>query len=219
MDLDLFSCDAASHFIYQRAPLRTRYALCSSLGLHLGAALIIVVHYWALPQPQYGGPASPAIHSYLYTANELKTSAVPPRPVTTPLLPSQSATSPAAATKPTVAAPSTPAAAAQSNAPPTSTAGLPPEALVQLLHNAIQARQIYPASALAMRREGMVSVAFMLSAAGVVTDLHVVKPSGTPSLDSAALAAVRDAAPIQGVSSYLATPRTFQIDIGFELPG
>src|SRR5690606_18782320 len=90
-------------------------------------------------------------------------------------------------------------------------------ALIALLHTAIQQTQHYPASAQEMEREGRATVAFTLHQNGEVSDLKVTHSSGTKSLDSAALAAVHDAAPFQHVDQYLHDAQPYQIDVVFSL--
>jgi TonB family protein len=90
--------------------------------------------------------------------------------------------------------------------------------LVLLLHQAIQAAQIYPVSALTMHRSGRATVSFTLLPNGSINHLRLINSSGTASLDNAALSAVQNASPFQGVSRYLTSTREFQIDVVFELP-
>ncbi len=99
-----------------------------------------------------------------------------------------------------------------------STVNTNSDALSQLLHQAIQAKQYYPDSALALGRCGIVTVAFNLNRDGSISDLHCVKSSGTISLDQAALEAVRAAAPFQGVGAYLTAAKNFELALRFELP-
>ncbi len=87
--------------------------------------------------------------------------------------------------------------------------------LVSLLHQQIQARQIYPPQALEMNQTGRVVVAFLLTPNGMASDIHLVKSSGNANLDNAALSAVKAATPFQGVAHYLQTSEHFQIDIVF----
>ncbi len=93
------------------------------------------------------------------------------------------------------------------------------EALLALLHDAIQKQQHYPTSAMEMEREGRVTVKFMLFADGTIREARVVKSSGTNSLDEAALIAVHQAAPFNEANRYLNAPREFSIDVVFELAG
>lgn len=90
--------------------------------------------------------------------------------------------------------------------------------LVALLHQAIAQHQIYPPIALQMGRQGRTTVTFKLFQDGHVSDVRIVKASGTPSLDHAALAAITDAAPFAPAQRYLSAPQTFTLDIVFEIP-
>jgi protein TonB len=53
----------------------------------------------------------------------------------------------------------------------------------------------YPADAINKGLQGNVDISFVLNDKGEVMDIGVVKTSGSPSLDSAAIAAVKQAAP------------------------
>lgn len=91
-----------------------------------------------------------------------------------------------------------------------------PELLI-FLHKEIQQHQRYPQSALAMEREGIVTVMFTLYTNGSIDHLQLVKSSGTTSLDNAALAAVNQSVPFKGVDKYLKQTKDYQIDVVFEL--
>ncbi len=95
--------------------------------------------------------------------------------------------------------------------------GAPIPELVARLHAAIQQKQKYPDNALEMEREGKVTVVFLLNVDGTVAHLHIIKSSGTDSLDTAALAAVNEAAPFQSVNKYLHSPQEYTIDVVFQL--
>ncbi len=90
-------------------------------------------------------------------------------------------------------------------------------ALLALLHQAIQQQQEYPLSAQEMGRQGRVIVRFMLNIDGHIDQLRIMQSSATNSLDEAALAAVRKAAPFAGVEQYLNTPQEYSIAIVFSL--
>lgn len=91
------------------------------------------------------------------------------------------------------------------------------ESLISLLHAAIQAEQRYPENAEQMHRQGSVRVEFTLFEDGHVSELGVVKSSGTSSLDEAALKAVRAAAPFKQVRDYLRGAQHYNIDVIFQL--
>ncbi len=93
-----------------------------------------------------------------------------------------------------------------------------PDALSQLLHQAIQEQQHYPDSAIALQRSGIVTVIFTLNPDGSIENLQCVNSSGTVSLDNAALEAVQAAIPFKGVNAYLTSPKSFQLALRFELP-
>jgi len=95
-----------------------------------------------------------------------------------------------------------------------------PAAITELLtslHQAIQNKQQYPASALQMKRQGRVNIAFKLYPNGTISHLRIQKSSGTVSLDQAAITAVRLAAPFSEINHYLHTPEDFTIDVVFAL--
>jgi len=89
--------------------------------------------------------------------------------------------------------------------------------LLALLHNAIQKQQHYPESALEMEREGKVTAKFTLLTDGEVTHLAISHSSGTESLDMAALAAIRAAAPFTGVDQYIKQTGEYSIDVVFQI--
>lgn len=90
-------------------------------------------------------------------------------------------------------------------------------ALLALLHEAIQKQQEYPISAQQMGRQGRVTVSFILKPNGQITQLHIVRSSETASLDEAALSAVSKAAPFIGVDKYFTRPQVYSIDVVFDL--
>ena len=98
--------------------------------------------------------------------------------------------------KPTGAGPSSPAASSVpiANARPStssaSTKGAE-RAYLAALQAAIAARQQYPAEARRSGRVGTVTVAFVILSDGRITQMRIAKGSGVPSLDSAALDALR----------------------------
>lgn len=85
-----------------------------------------------------------------------------------------------------------------------------------MLHDAIAQKQVYPLAAEEMGRKGRVSIAFTLTLEGKLVYLHIAKSSGTSSLDEAALAAVREAAPFLQAKRFLTKPTPFQIDVVFD---
>lgn len=91
------------------------------------------------------------------------------------------------------------------------------ESLVALLHAAIQTEQRYPLAAEQMQREGKVVLAFILYTDGHISDLQILRSSGTHSLDEAALTAVRKAVPFQRVDEYLSQSQRYTIDVIFQL--
>lgn len=110
-----------------------------------------------------------------------------------------------------------PSVAAASVASKAQQPGIETDALLQLLHEAIQAAQRYPEMAMQLERQGRVTLQFDLTRDGRVSNLHIVKSSGTESLDKAALDAVRNAAPFKNIEQHLKETRAFDIDVIFEI--
>ncbi len=59
------------------------------------------------------------------------------------------------------------------------------------LRQAIEAKKFYPKRAKRLKREGQVSVGFIIDRSGQISQIEVARSSGTGSLDHAALTAVR----------------------------
>lgn len=95
--------------------------------------------------------------------------------------------------------------------------GDPTPILLSILHAAIQKQQRYPQSALQMNRAGRITLAFTLFPTGTIKNLRIIQSSGTNSLDLAALAAVNQATPFQGIAQYLDKAGDYRIDVVFEL--
>lgn len=109
------------------------------------------------------------------------------------------------------------AASQQAAAPGSNSKGAQVDELLAILHTAIQKQQHYPESALQMERQGRATMQFILFPNGSIQGLRVVQSSGTESLDHAAMAAVRDAAPFDNIDQYLNDSREFSIDVVFDL--
>lgn len=90
-------------------------------------------------------------------------------------------------------------------------------ALLALLHAAIEQQKQYPPAAVEMEREGTVTLTFILYTDGTIQNLQIAKSSGTSSLDTAALTAVKQAVPFKNINKYLHQPQNYQIDVVFEL--
>jgi TonB family protein len=59
----------------------------------------------------------------------------------------------------------------------------------------------YPDEAVQKGRQGNVGISFILNSKGEVVDIGIIKSSGSPSLDSAAIDAIRKASPFGPVTS------------------
>jgi len=85
------------------------------------------------------------------------------------------------------------------------------------LHRAIERQKHYPLSARRLGREGTTSVAFRMNPSGAIDSLEVAASSGEPSLDRAALRAVRGISPFDEAGAYLDETAPFRVDIAFRL--
>ncbi len=87
--------------------------------------------------------------------------------------------------------------------------------LLQLLHKQIQSNQQYPKSALLLGQKGTTRVEFRLTPDGRIDALKIISPSGSKSLDTAALAAVSAINPVKEAANYLKTTQQYYIDVIF----
>jgi periplasmic protein TonB len=85
--------------------------------------------------------------------------------------------------------------------------------LWEWIRQAIQHRITYPALARRRGWEGQITVRFVLSMSGDVSELQVVESSGHPILDTAALQAVSSAVPLPSLSrtTEIAMPVVFSL--------
>ena len=212
--------------VYHAITFKQRcYSLSLSLALHLGLATLLLCSYVTTTQaPAIGVNAATTVHSYIAPQTFAKAAASIAKPKTRPPLPvaatgslvteddidddTDNIASQTSATQPTTAVTS----------PPAASSGDHQDALLTLLHNAILAKQHYPSSALTMKRHGTVQVGFLLKSDGTVHDIQLLHSSGTVSLDQAALQAIGDASPFQGVAAYLTQDKHFNLDVVFTLP-
>ncbi|MBC2717528.1 MAG: TonB family protein [Desulfobacteraceae bacterium] len=82
----------------------------------------------------------------------------------------------------------------------------------------IESRKQYPPFSRQRNIEGMVTVEFMIGPTGYIFGLTVVRSSGFPSLDEAAIAAVNNAAPFSSPpEKYFARQVRVKVPIAFEL--
>lgn len=87
------------------------------------------------------------------------------------------------------------------------------------IHKTIQQNQRYPEAALAMEKEGRVTVAFTIQRDGSIIHPKVITSSGSELLDNAALLAVADSSPIMLAKKFLTKDRAYQLDLVFKLTG
>jgi len=88
--------------------------------------------------------------------------------------------------------------------------------LLIMLHQAIQQTQVYPQSAIHLNREGTSTIRFTLSPNGIISNLMMMKSSGTDVLDQAAMRAVKTAR-YHDVILYLKYPEEFSVSVEFKL--
>lgn len=200
---------------------RKLFAFVSAIMLHLLLLILVLINFHGFSKTlNLGDEKSPAIHSYLYQG-KLPKDAFIPEPIKSTVLnvvtDSENKISPQKI-QPKKATASDKQPQVARKAQNSDAKGNTTDALLALLHNKIQAAQVYPSSALAMQRSGQAMVSFTLLLDGTVSGVQLVESSGTKSLDDAALAAVEHASPFQGVGQYLRASKNFEIAVSFELP-
>lgn len=87
--------------------------------------------------------------------------------------------------------------------------------LLNLLTKATVAHLIYPKIAVDFRMRGMAQVGFTISPNGQVTNVSLLKSSGSSVLDRAAIAAIKNMSPVKQVNLYLEKPEFLVVDIIF----
>ena len=199
------------------------YPQVTSVCLHCFILLLFIVYFDFSPaQFNLGQPTIQVMNSYVFQnelVNHRATTQTASAPVRKPVIqaPHNLAEKGILNTARTPTPVSVDQTAEASSARSTTSSGQQATELLTMLHSAIQKEQHYPPSALQMEREGKVTVTFTLYANGSISDLKIMKTSGTDSLDAAALAAVHDAVPFNQVSQYLHEPQVYSIDVAFEL--
>ena len=89
--------------------------------------------------------------------------------------------------------------------------------LLGLLHDEISTHKKYPFMAVRQRREGLVTINFLLHPDGHISNISVVKSSRYDLLDNAARLAVEKISPFQVAENYLHQTELFNVDIDFRL--
>jgi TonB family protein len=92
-----------------------------------------------------------------------------------------------------------------------------PDPLLQIIHNAIAAKQVYPDIAQQLNQSGVVKIGFWLDPHGQLSQISLLKSSGFPNIDQAALNAVNDLSSIQAAGIYLKNREYMAVDVVFEL--
>lgn len=87
--------------------------------------------------------------------------------------------------------------------------------LKKLLGIAISKHLSYPQVAQELNMRGRVAVGFTLFPDGSVTNVEMMQTSHEPLLDAAAMAAIREMAPVDSVAVYLKQPRFLVVNVIF----
>lgn len=89
--------------------------------------------------------------------------------------------------------------------------------LLSLLHREINDRKQYPYLAQRQKRQGRVSLNFMLHPDGRISDIAIIESSRFGVLDHAAQSAIEKVSPFRLASRYLQQTELFNVDIEFRL--
>jgi protein TonB len=88
--------------------------------------------------------------------------------------------------------------------------------LIKLLSRATGAKLRYPKTAQDFHITGMVRISFYITPEGIVSQVVMLKSSGHKMLDDAAMSAITQISPVDGVNKFLHSPRTLTVGIIFE---
>ena len=89
--------------------------------------------------------------------------------------------------------------------------------ITELLHSRISENKAYPYLARRQRREGVVTIEFVLHPNGKIENVHLISSSRTRALDREALSAVKKIEPFFAAKNYLKQSEKFQVDVTFFL--
>ncbi len=98
-----------------------------------------------------------------------------------------------------------------------SLSGEEKQVLLSLLHREINAKKQYPYLAIRQRRQGRVSLNFMLHPDGRISDIAIIESSRFEILDHAARSAIEKVSPFRLATNYLQQTELFNVDIEFRL--
>ena len=87
--------------------------------------------------------------------------------------------------------------------------------LIKLLGKAIFSRLTYPKIAVDFNMQGATMIGFMIHPNGMVSDVRILKSSGTDIFDNAAMTAINEISPVQHVSDYIKEPQFIVANIVF----
>lgn len=139
-----------------------------------------------------------------------------PEPAPEPSLTSASPIAPTPAVEEPIAAPPAPVAAPPAPAAPPVAASRLGEYL-ETVRLAVEAHKQYPSAARQLGQQGSVLVRARIMSDGSLAEVEVVTSSGHRHLDRAALAAVRNAAPLKAPSGFGLQDLVLEIPITFRL--
>lgn len=87
--------------------------------------------------------------------------------------------------------------------------------LLNILTKAVAAHLTYPKIAIDFRLRGLVTLGFLLSPDGGISEIEVLKSSGTSVLDQAATSAIAASSPLKNIAPYLTKTEPFLFTIEF----
>jgi periplasmic protein TonB len=87
--------------------------------------------------------------------------------------------------------------------------------LIKLLSRATASKLRYPKSAQDFQITGVVRIGFTITPAGIVSQVSLIKSSGSAMLDNAGLTAISSISPVSGVEDYLKETRFLTVSIIF----
>ncbi|MBA3661256.1 MAG: TonB family protein [Gammaproteobacteria bacterium] len=87
--------------------------------------------------------------------------------------------------------------------------------ILTLLHQAIANHQFYPEEGEIFQQKGSVILRFVLSPAGNLNEIRIIKSSDFPALDHAATMAVQAASPVREAGRLLTTSHVFTVKVKF----
>jgi TonB family protein len=87
--------------------------------------------------------------------------------------------------------------------------------LILLIHNKVQAALIYPPDAQLLQQQGKVAMEFLLQMDGSIEQIKILKTSGYPDLDAAALKTIKNISPIVDAKPLITRATMFVMNVEF----